>query len=206
MGARVGEVETTLPVVGKTGEPVRLRVGSRLLSPEEISAFILRKLKVQAERALGGPVTKAVITVPAYFNDSQRSATKRAGELAGFEVERLLAEPTAAALAYGLDRLGEKARVAVYDLGGGTFDISVLELSGGVFQVLATNGDTRLGGDDFDQAIAEEFGISLAEAEARKREGGRKSRRFAVRFLREPGCIASAHCTMRKSRLGSSTR
>jgi len=195
MGARVGEVETTLPVVGKPGEPVRVQVGSRILSPEEISAFILRKLKVQAERALGGPVTKAVITVPAYFNDAQRSATKKAGELAGFEVERLLAEPTAAALAYGLDRLGEKSRVAVYDLGGGTFDISMLELSGGVFQVLATNGDTRLGGDDFDRAIAGKFGISLAEAEARKRKGGEEIEAVCRPILEKTRllCLRSLH-------------
>ncbi|GAT32860.1 molecular chaperone DNAK [Terrimicrobium sacchariphilum] len=195
MGSRVGEVETTLPVVGRPGEPVRLQVGSQTLSPEEISAFILRKLKVQAERVLGGPVTKAVITVPAYFNDAQRSATKRAGELAGFEVERLLAEPTAAALAYGLDRLGEKSHVAVYDLGGGTFDISVLELSGGVFQVLATNGDTRLGGDDFDRAIAEKFGISLAEAEARKREGGEQIAEVCRPILEKTRlhCLRSLH-------------
>lgn len=102
------------------------------ISPEEVSALILKKLKADAECALGQPITQAVITVPAYFNEAQRAATKRAGELAGFTVERLLAEPTAAALAYGLNRLDEKSRVAVYDLGGGTFDVSVLELSGGV--------------------------------------------------------------------------
>jgi molecular chaperone DnaK len=139
-------------------------------SPEEISALILKKLKVDAERALGVPVTRAVITVPAYFNDSQRAATKRAGELAGFTVERLLAEPTAAALSYGLERLGEKAKVAVYDLGGGTFDISILELSDGVFNVLSTNGDTQLGGDDFDAAIARELGLSLEEAAEIKKD------------------------------------
>ena len=107
---------------------------------------------------------RAVITVPAYFNDAQRAATKRAGELAGFVVERILAEPTAAALAYGLDRLGEKSRVAVYDLGGGTFDISILELNAGVFEVLATNGDTRLGGDDFDAALAAAWGLGVSDA------------------------------------------
>ena len=132
--------------------------------PEEISAQILAKLKADLERACGQVVDRAVITVPAYFNDAQRAATKRAGELAGFTVERLLAEPTAAALAYGLDRLGEKSRVAVYDLGGGTFDISILELNAGVFEVLATNGDTRLGGDDFDAALAAGWGIEIAEA------------------------------------------
>ena len=132
--------------------------------PEEISAVILAKLKADLDRACGQSVDRAVITVPAYFNDAQRAATKRAGELAGFSVERLLAEPTAAALAYGLDRLGEKARVAVYDLGGGTFDVSILELNQGVFEVLATNGDTRLGGDDFDAALAAGWGIGVSEA------------------------------------------
>jgi len=139
-------------------------------SPEEISALILADLKATAEAALGGEVREAVITVPAYFNDAQRAATKRAGELAGLEVRRLLAEPTAAALAYGLDKLGEHSKVAVYDLGGGTFDISVLELAGGVFQVLATHGDTKLGGDDLDAAIAESLGISRAAAKAAKEE------------------------------------
>lgn len=138
-------------------------------SPEEVSAWILRKLKADAERALGREVSRAVITVPAYFNDAQRAATKRAGEAAGFVVERLLAEPTAAALAYGLDRLSEKSKVAVYDLGGGTFDVSVLELSEGVFHVLSTAGDTRLGGDDLDRAISETLGVSLAEAEQLKK-------------------------------------
>ena len=133
-------------------------------TPEEVSAQILAKLKSDLERSCGQSVDRAVITVPAYFNDAQRAATKRAGELAGFTVERLLAEPTAAALAYGLDRLGEKARVAVYDLGGGTFDVSILELNQGVFEVLATNGDTRLGGDDFDAALAAGWGIGVSEA------------------------------------------
>lgn len=137
-------------------------------TPEEISARILGRLRQIAESALGQEVKEAVITVPAYFNDAQRAATKRAGELAGLEVRRILAEPTAAALAYGLDKLGEHSKVAVYDLGGGTFDISILELSGGVFQVLATHGDTRLGGDDLDAAIAERLGISRKEAKAAK--------------------------------------
>ena len=112
-------------------------------------------MKETAEAHLGAPVTRAVITVPAYFNDAQRNATKRAGELAGFTVERIINEPTAAALAYGLDRLKEKSKIAVYDLGGGTFDLSILELHEGVFQVLATNGNTRLGGDDFDMRLVE---------------------------------------------------
>jgi molecular chaperone DnaK len=137
------------------------------LSPEEISAEILKTLKVQAETTLElapGSLTRAVITVPAYFNDGQRNATKRAGEREGFIVERILNEPTAAALAYGLDKLDENSRVAVYDFGGGTFDLSILELREGVFQVIATDGDTRLGGDDLDAALADflqnAFGLS----------------------------------------------
>lgn len=123
-------------------------------TPEDVSAEILKELKRIAEMRLERQAGKAVITVPAYFNDAQRAATKRAGELAGLEVVRILSEPTAAALAYGLDKLGDRSRVAVYDLGGGTFDLSVLEMQDGVFQVLATRGDTRLGGDDLDTALA----------------------------------------------------
>ena len=123
-------------------------------SPVEVSAEILKHLKAVAERALEQSVSQAVITVPAYFNDAQRNATKRAGELAGLEVVRILSEPTAAALAYGLDKLGEHQKVAVYDLGGGTFDISVLEMRDGTFQVLSTAGDTQLGGDDIDRLLA----------------------------------------------------
>jgi molecular chaperone DnaK len=121
--------------------------------PPEISAMVLQKLKADAEKFLGEPVTKAVITVPAYFNDSQRQATKDAGRIAGLEVERIINEPTAAALAYGLDKKEKDQKIAVYDLGGGTFDVSILEIGDGVFEVIATNGDTHLGGDDFDQAI-----------------------------------------------------
>jgi molecular chaperone DnaK len=139
-------------------------------SPEEISALILQRLKQIAERASGTEVREAVITVPAYFNDAQRAATKRAGELAGLEVKRILSEPTAAALAYGLDKIGEHSKVAVYDLGGGTFDISILELAGGVFQVLSTHGDTKLGGDDLDTAIAEQLGISREAAKLAKEQ------------------------------------
>ena len=130
-------------------------IHGRNFSPEEISAEVLKKLKRDAENYFGEPVTRAVITVPAYFNDAQRNATKRAGELAGFTVERILNEPTAAALAYGLDKLKEKSKIAVYDLGGGTFDLSILELNEGVFQVLATNGNTRLGGDDLDKRLVD---------------------------------------------------
>jgi len=171
MGRRVGEIPADPLIVGVPGEPIKVKAGEIALAPEEISALILVRLKAVAERALGQTVDRAVVTVPAYFNDAQRSATKRAGELADLTVERLVAEPTAAALAYGLDRLGENSKIAVYDLGGGTFDISILELSAGVFNVLSTNGDTQLGGDDLDRAIAEDRGISLAEAEALKRSG-----------------------------------
>lgn len=147
IGRRRGEVDDfPLPLGGDMSVLGR--------SAEEVSAEILRELKRVAEWRLGHPVEKAVITVPAYFHEAQRAATKRAGELAGLEVVRILNEPTAAALAYGLDRLDERSRVAVYDFGGGTFDLSVLELSEGVFQVLATRGDTALGGDDIDRALA----------------------------------------------------
>lgn len=137
----------------RRGEPIRVRTRDREYSPEEVSAFILKKLKRDAEVALGRSISRAVITVPAYFNDAQRNATKRAGELAGFTVERMINEPTAAALAYGLDKLKGRSKIAVYDLGGGTFDISILELNDGVFEVLSTNGNTHLGGDDIDAAI-----------------------------------------------------
>ena len=175
MGRRGGEETVEMPyrVVGEVGKPVRLMAGSRAVSPEEVASEILRKLKGDAEKALGMAVEKAVITVPAYFNDAQRAATKRAGERAGFEVARILNEPTAAALAYGLERRAERTRVAVYDLGGGTFDISILELTGGVFQVLATNGNTRLGGDDIDAALLafleEEHGVRIADPVVRAR-------------------------------------
>ncbi len=135
------------------GHPVTILAGGQHRQPEEISSLILKKLKQDAERALGRPVSRAVITVPAYFNDSQRNATKRAGELAGLSVERILNEPTAAALAYGLDKLQSRSKIAVYDFGGGTFDISILNLDTGVFEVAATNGNTQLGGDDIDRAF-----------------------------------------------------
>ncbi|RPJ35903.1 MAG: molecular chaperone DnaK [Verrucomicrobiaceae bacterium] len=151
MGRRADEVGEHFPVPVQSGPDGLPRVLGK--SPEEISAEILREMKRIAEWRMETPITKAVITVPAYFHDAQRAATKRAGELAGLEVVRILNEPTAAALAYGLDKLGDHSRVAVYDLGGGTFDLTILEMRDGVFQVLATHGDTRLGGDDLDALI-----------------------------------------------------
>ncbi len=158
MGRRGNEIAreemlVTYPLRGEGAGPVTVAIHGQSRTPEEISAEVLKKLRRDAETYFNEPVTRAVITVPAYFNDAQRNATKRAGELAGFTVERILNEPTAAALAYGLDKLKEHARIAVYDLGGGTFDLSILELNNGVFQVLATNGNTRLGGDDLDKRI-----------------------------------------------------
>src|SRR5450432_1532904 len=140
-------------VVRQNGQPLRIDVRGHRFSPEEIAALILQKLKRDAEAALARPVSRAVITVPAYFHDAQRNATKAAGEAAGFTVERIVNEPTAAALAYGLDKLKSKSKIAVFDLGGGTFDLSILELDNGLFQVLATNGNTHLGGDDIDAAL-----------------------------------------------------
>src|SRR5436309_3798066 len=149
------EMLVTYPVKGAATGAVTIDIHGREYAPEEISAEVLKKLKRDAEAFIGEPVTRAVITVPAYFNDAQRNATKTAGELAGFTVERIVNEPTAAALAYGLDRLRERSRIAVYDLGGGTFDLSILELNDGVFHVLSTNGNTRLGGDDLDKRIVD---------------------------------------------------
>src|SRR5208283_749981 len=158
MGRRGSEIAreemlVNYPVAGEGAGPVTVALPGRSWTPEEISAEILKKLKRDAETALGEPITRAVITVPAYFNDAQRNATKKAGELAGLTVERILNEPTAAALAYGLSNLAEHSKIAVYDLGGGTFDLSILELNAGVFQVLSTNGNTRLGGDDLDKQL-----------------------------------------------------
>ncbi len=148
-------------VVKGDNDTPRVDIDGRLYTPQEISAMVLQKMKKTAEDYLGTTVTEAVITVPAYFSDSQRQATKEAGEIAGLKVARIINEPTAAALAYGLDKKNHDQKIAVYDLGGGTFDISILELGDGVFEVLSTNGDTHLGGDDFDQVLidwlADEF-------------------------------------------------
>ena len=157
MGRGVGDVQDELKlfpfrIAEGSEQVIRVALGDRTFTPPEISALILRQLRKNAEIALGGPVTKAVITVPAYFNDAQRQATRDAGRIAGLEVLRLVNEPTAAALAYGLDKRKEGI-VAVYDLGGGTFDISILKLHDGIFEVLATNGDTHLGGDDIDNRL-----------------------------------------------------
>ncbi len=174
MGRRSAEIlpeerDVTYPLSPAGDGTLTIPAHGRNWLPEEVSAEVLKKMKADAELYFGEPVTRAVITVPAYFNDAQRNATKRAGELAGFTVERIVNEPTAAALAYGLDKLREKSRIAVYDLGGGTFDLSILELNAGVFQVLATNGNTRLGGDDLDKRIVE---FLLAEVKTASQTAG----------------------------------
>ncbi len=166
MGRKYNEVgsETKLvsyQVLSGPNDTARVQINDKNYTPQEISAMILQKMKKTAEDYLGTTVTEAVITVPAYFNDSQRQATKEAGEIAGLTVKRIINEPTAAALAYGLDKQGKEHKIAVFDLGGGTFDISILDLGDGVFEVKSTNGDTHLGGDDFDEKIihwlADEF-------------------------------------------------
>ena len=160
--AEVREEESMVPynVISGSGGDARVEAGGKEYSPPEIAAMILQKLKADAESYLGEPVSEAVITVPAYFNDAQRNATKDAGKIAGLEVLRIINEPTAASLAYGLDKEHDQT-ILVFDLGGGTFDVSVLELGDGVFEVKATNGDTFLGGEDFDDKLlrflAEDF-------------------------------------------------
>lgn len=192
MGRRFTEVQSEIKLVPfkvvDNGSDVRVDVGGKKYSPQEISAFILQKMRKTAEDYLGEPVTEAVITVPAYFNDSQRQATKDAGKIAGLEVKRIINEPTAASLAYGFNKDQKKEKtIAVYDLGGGTFDISILELGEGVFEVKSTNGDTHLGGDDIDhrlmQWLVDEFkndtGIDLSQdkmALQRLREASEKAK------------------------------
>ncbi len=158
MGVRFSEISdeaSLMPfdVIKGNNDTVRVKINDREYTPQEISAMVLQKMKKIAEDYLGQEVTEAVVTVPAYFNDSQRQATKEAGEIAGLKVRRIINEPTAAALAYGMDKGDKDMKIVVYDLGGGTFDVSVLELGGGVFEVKSTNGDTHLGGDDFDRVI-----------------------------------------------------
>ena len=188
------ELLVTYPVRGAGAGPATIEMHGRSFTPEEISAEVLKKLKADVEVSLGEPVTRAVITVPAYFNDAQRNATKKAGELAGFTVERIINEPTAAALAYGLDRLKEHSKIAVYDLGGGTFDLSILELNSGVFQVLATNGNTRLGGDDLDRRLVEWLVAKIQEAGGPTLVGQASLNSFVAR-LRE----AAEHAKIRLS-------
>ncbi|TVQ43140.1 MAG: molecular chaperone DnaK [Saprospirales bacterium] len=170
MGTRFSEVKDEIDnasykVVRGENDTIKVEIDDRSYTPQEISAMVLQKMKKVAEDFLGQEVTEAVVTVPAYFNDSQRQATKEAGEIAGLKVRRIINEPTAAALAYGLDKKGQDATVAVYDLGGGTFDISILELGDGVFEVKSTNGDTHLGGDDFDRVLINFFADTFKEQE-----------------------------------------
>mgnify|MGYP002934275670 CR=1 FL=1 len=144
---------TVISIKREMGTNKKVNIEGDEFSPQEISAMILQKLKTDAENYLGQKVTQAVITVPAYFSDSQRQATKDAGKIAGLEVLRIINEPTAAALAFGMDKEDQDQKIMIYDLGGGTFDVSILDIGDGVFEVLATNGNTRLGGDDFDERI-----------------------------------------------------
>ena len=188
IGRRFAEISEEIKrvpfkVVAAENGDAAIEIKDKRYSPPEISAMVLQKLKADAEAYLGEPVTQAVITVPAYFNDSQRQATKDAGKIAGLEVLRIINEPTAAALAYGLDKKGKNEVIAVYDLGGGTFDVSILEIGEGVFEVKATNGDTHLGGDDYDEAV-----IEWLAGEFQKSDGiDLRKDRMALQRLKEAG-------------------
>ncbi|MCO6492122.1 MAG: molecular chaperone DnaK, partial [Phaeodactylibacter sp.] len=170
MGQRFSEIKTeversSFKVVKGDNDTIRVDIDGRTYTPQEISAMVLQKMKKVAEDFLGSDIPEAVVTVPAYFNDSQRQATKEAGEIAGLKIRRIINEPTAAALAYGLDKRNKDMTIAVYDLGGGTFDISILELGEGVFEVKSTNGDTHLGGDDFDRVIIDHLAENFKQQE-----------------------------------------
>ncbi|MEY4282126.1 MAG: hypothetical protein RLZ39_1538, partial [Bacteroidota bacterium] len=171
MGRRFDEVgadiaDSSYAVQKGDNNTPRVQIDDRMYTPQEISAMILQKMKKTAEEFLGQDVTEAVITVPAYFNDAQRQATKEAGEIAGLNVRRIINEPTAAALAYGMDKQHTDSKIVVFDLGGGTFDVSILELGDGVFEVKSTNGDTHLGGDDFDKVIMDWLAAEFKNDEA----------------------------------------
>jgi molecular chaperone DnaK len=188
MGRKLGEVSDEMKlvpykVIKGEGDSIRVEISGTLYSPPEISAMILQKMKQTAEDYLGQKVSEAVVTVPAYFNDAQRQATKDAGEIAGLTVRRIINEPTAAALAYGLDKKGKNEKIAVYDFGGGTFDISILELGEGVFEVKSTDGDTHLGGDNIDSRLVDYLadecrspqrsdGVATLEGSIRESEDG----------------------------------
>ncbi len=194
MGRSASDVQEELKlfpfrITSEGDSAIQLKLGDRTFTPPEISAAVLKQLKDNAEEALGAPVTEAVITVPAYFNDAQRQATKDAGRLAGLEVLRLVNEPTAASLAYGLDKRKDGI-IAVYDFGGGTFDISILRLHDGIFEVLATNGDTHLGGDDIDNLLLR---IALEESDIpQDSEGVQRLRRAVIQGERR-AFVCSGH-------------
>ena len=195
MGCKYKELHETVPykvVEGKNGDAC-IEVAGKQYTPPEISAMILQKLKADAEAYLGETITEAIITVPAYFNDSQRQATKDAGRIAGFDVRRIINEPTASSLAYGLDKKKDE-KIAVYDLGGGTFDISILELGDGVFEVKATNGDTHLGGDDYDRAVIDFLADTFA-----KENGGMDLRKDPIALQRLKEAAEKAKCELSSS-------